>query len=139
MTGGKKSTDAGLSNADRKDLRGREAKEAIADNEAAQRAFQGNRDRLRQERLAREAAAGPMVAPTPELPDDTPIERVIFPARIQNALRAVNLKTVGEARETSDETLIGLPDFGRGSLAELREKLGLPSTAGVRPLGNKPT
>jgi hypothetical protein len=139
MTGGKKSTDAGLSSAERKDLRGREAKEAIADHEAAQRAFQGNRDRLRQERLAREAAAGPMVAPSPELPDDTPIERVIFPARIQNAFRAVNLKTVGEARETSDETLISLPDFGRGSLTELREKLGVPSTAGVRPLGNKPT
>jgi DNA-directed RNA polymerase alpha subunit len=139
MTGGKKSTDAGLSNAERKELRGREAKEAMADHEDARRALQGNRERLREERLAREAAAGPMVAPTPELPDDTPIERVIFPARIQNALRAVNLKTVGEVRETSDETLISLPDFGRGSLTELREKLGLPSTAGVRPLGNKPT
>jgi DNA-directed RNA polymerase alpha subunit len=138
MTGGKKSTDPGLSNADRKDLRDREAKEAIADHKAAQRAFQGNRDRLRQERLAREAAAGPMVAPTPELPDDTPIERVIFPARIQNVLQAADLKTVGEVREISDETLISLPDFGKGSLSELREKLGLPSTDGVRPLGKKP-
>jgi DNA-directed RNA polymerase alpha subunit len=138
MTDGKKSTDPGLSNADRKDLRGREAKEAIADHEAAQRAFQGNRDRLRQERLAREAAAGPMVAPTPELPDDTPIERVIFPARIQNVLQAADLKTVGEVREISDETLISLPDFGKGSLSELREKLGLPSTDGVRPMGKKP-
>jgi hypothetical protein len=39
MTGGKKSTDPGLSNAERKDLRGREAKEAIADHEEAQRAY----------------------------------------------------------------------------------------------------
>jgi DNA-directed RNA polymerase alpha subunit len=139
MTGGKKSTDPGLSIAERKELRSREAKEAIADHEEAQRASTANRERLREERLAREAAAGPMVAPTPELPDDTPIERVIFPARIQNALRAVNLKTVGDVRETSDETLISLPDFGRGSLTDLREKLGLPSTDGVRPLGNKPT
>jgi DNA-directed RNA polymerase alpha subunit len=85
------------------------------------------------------SAAGPMVAPAPELPDDTPIERVIFPARIQNALRAVSLKTVGEVREVSDEALIGLPDFGRGSLVDLREKLGLPSEDGVRLLGKKPT
>jgi DNA-directed RNA polymerase alpha subunit len=139
MTAGKKSTDAGLSNAERKDLRSREAKEAIADHEQAQRASNANRERLREERLAREAAAGPMVARAPELPDDTPIERVIFPARIQNALRAVSLKTVGEVREVSDEALIGLPDFGRGSLDDLREKLGLPSEDGVRPLGKKPT
>jgi hypothetical protein len=103
MTGGKKSTDPGLSNADRKELRGREAKEAIADHEEAQRAFLGNRERLREERLAREAAAAPMAAFTPEQPDDMPIERLIFSARIQNALRAVDLKTVGEVREASDE------------------------------------
>jgi DNA-directed RNA polymerase alpha subunit len=138
MTGRKKSTDAGLSNAERKELRGRDAKEAIADHEEAQRALHGNRERLREERLAREAAAGPMVAPTPELSDDMPIERVIFSTRIQNALRAADLKTVGEVREISDETLISLPDFGRGLLSDLREKLGLPSTNGVRPLGKKP-
>ena len=75
-----------------------------------------------------------MLPPTPELPDDTPIERVIFPTRIQNVLRAADLKTVGEVREVSDETLISLPDFGKGSLSDLREKLGLPSTDGVRPV-----
>ena len=53
------------------------------------------------ERLVREAAEGPMVAPKTELPDDTPIERVIFSTRIQNALRAAGLKTVGEVREVS--------------------------------------
>jgi DNA-directed RNA polymerase alpha subunit len=138
MTGGKKSTDPGLSNAERKALREREAKEAIADHEETQRALHVNRERLREERLAREAAAGPMVAPTAELPDDTPIERVLFPTRIQNALRTAGLQTVGEVRETSDETLISLPAFGKSSLADLREKLGLPSTDGVRPLGKKP-
>ena len=139
MTGGKKSTDPGLSNAERKDLRGREAKEAIADHEEAQRALHVNRERLREERLAREAAEGPMVAPTPELPDDTPIERVLFSTRIQNALRAAGLKTVGEVREISDEALLALPDFGKASVAHLRQTLGLPSTDGVRPLGKKPT
>jgi DNA-directed RNA polymerase alpha subunit len=89
--------------------------------------------------MGREAAAGPMVAPTPELPDDIPIERVLFSTRIQNALRAADLKTVGEVREISDETLIGLPDFGRGSLSNLRTKLGLPSTDGVRPTSKTPT
>jgi hypothetical protein len=52
-------------------------------------------------------------------------------------LRAADLKTVGEVREISDETLISLPDFGEGSLSDLRRKLGLPSTDGVRSLGKK--
>ena len=85
-----------------------------------------------------EGLESPMLAPTPELPDDTPIERVLFSTRIQNALRAADLKTVGEVREISDETLISLPDFGKGSLSDLRKKLGLPSTDGVRPLSKKP-
>jgi DNA-directed RNA polymerase alpha subunit len=139
MIDNKKSTDPGLSAVERKELRGREAKEAIADHKEAQRALHVNRERLREERLAREAVEGPMVAPTPELPDDTPIERVLFSTRIQNALRAAGLTTVGEVRETSDETLISLPAFGNSSLTDLREKLGLPSTDGVRPLGKKPT
>jgi DNA-directed RNA polymerase alpha subunit len=139
MSNNKKSTDPGLSAAERKELRDREAQEAIAEHEDAQKAFHENRERLRNERLVREAAEGPMVVPTPELPDDTLIERVLFPIRIRNALRAADLKTVGEVREVSDETLISLPDFGKSSLADLREKLGLASTDGVRPLGKKPT
>ena len=139
MIDDKKSTDPGLSAAERKTLRGHEAREAIADRESARKAFHENRERLREERRGRETAAGPMVAPTPELPDDIPIERVLFPTRIQNALRAADLKTVGEVRETSDEILIGLPDFGRGSLSNLRIKLGLPSTDGVRPTSKTPT
>src|SRR4030081_3898142 len=73
MIDDKKSTDPGLSAAERKTLRNREAREAIADHEEAQRALHGNLERLREERLAREAAAGPMLYPAPELPDDTPI------------------------------------------------------------------
>jgi hypothetical protein len=72
MTDNKKSTDPGLSAAERKELREREAQEAIADHEEAQRTFHENRERLREERLRREAAAGPMLYPAPELPDDTP-------------------------------------------------------------------
>ena len=72
--------------------------------------------------------------PTPELPDDTPIREVQFPTRIKNALFAAGLKTVGEVRETSDKALLAIPDFGKTSVAQLRETLGLPSRDGVRPL-----
>src|ERR1700682_4119378 len=90
MSENEKSTDPGLSAAERKELRGREAKEAVADHEAAQQAFHENRERLREERLAREAAAGAarggggarrgglFFFPAPELPDDTLIENVRF-------------------------------------------------------------
>lgn len=137
MSGKERSTDPGLSAAERKNLRAREAQEAIADHYDARKAFHENRERLRGERLVREAAAGPMLAPTPELPDDMPIDRVIFSTRIQNALRAAGLRIVGEVREVSDENLISLPDFGKSSLSDLREKLGLPSTDGVRPREQK--
>jgi hypothetical protein len=87
MTDNKKSTDPGLSAAERKELRGHEAKEAIADHEDAQKAFHENRERLREERLEREAAAGPMLCPTPELQDITLIENVRFSTRVRNALQ----------------------------------------------------
>jgi len=58
MSENEKSTDPGLSAVERKELRGREAKEAVADHEAAQQAFHENRERLREERLAREAGRG---------------------------------------------------------------------------------
>jgi hypothetical protein len=37
-----------------------------------------------------------LIDPTPELPDDTPIENVQFPTHIRNVLAAAGLKTVGE-------------------------------------------
>jgi len=69
----------------------------------------------------------------PELPDDTPIDRVRFPARIINALRQAGVQTVGEIREASDGTLLRFQDLGKGSLSYLRNTLGLPSSGGVRP------
>jgi hypothetical protein len=75
-----------------------------------------------------------LLDPTPELPDDTLIEDVRFATRIRNALHAARLKTVGEVREASDEMLLSLQDdLGQGSVAHLRETLGLPSCDGVRP------
>jgi DNA-directed RNA polymerase alpha subunit len=74
------------------------------------------------------------LAPTPELPDDTPIERVRFPTRIRNVLDIAGLRTVGDVREISDDTLLSFQDVGKGSVAYLRETLGLPSCDGVRPV-----
>src|SRR5712672_816213 len=139
MIDDKKSTDLGLSAAERKTLRNREARKAIVDHDEAQRALHGNLERLREERLGREAAAGPMLYPAPELPDDTPVENVRFATRIRKALHAAGMKTIGDVREVSDAALLGLPDFGSGSLSYLRETLGLPSTDGVRPKIKKPT
>ncbi len=71
--------------------------------------------------------------PTPELPDDTPIARVRHPIRIKNVLEAAGLKTIGEVRETADDTLLSSYDFSKGSVVPRREILGLPSCHGVRP------
>ena len=137
MSGIRKSTDFGLSNAERKTLRATEAQEAMSDHDDAQNAFNENRERLRQARLEREAAAGPMLFPAPELPDDTLVENVRFSTRIRNALNSSGLKTVGEIREAPDATLLSLQDLGKSSVTHLRETLGLPSTDGVRP-GKRP-
>jgi DNA-directed RNA polymerase alpha subunit len=76
--------------------------------------------------------------PTPELPDDTPLDSFELPTRIRNVLAAEGLKTVGDIREASDAMLLSLQDLGKGSVAHLRETLGLRSTDGVRPFGKKP-
>jgi hypothetical protein len=52
---------------------------------------------------------------------------------------AAGLETVGEVRETADETLLSFQDLGKSSVAHIRETLGLPSADGVRPAGEKPT
>ena len=77
--------------------------------------------------------------PTPELPDNTPLPEVQFPTRIKNALFAAGLKTVGEVRETSDEALLSLPDFGKG-LGRPPSRDAWPAVdRRVRPTGKKPT
>jgi hypothetical protein len=119
----------------RKSFRQVDAKAAMTEHETAERAFSNNRERLRAERMAREAVEGPMLYPAPELSDDTPIEKVRLSSRIRNGVLAAGWKTVGEIREASDATLLSLPDLGKGSVSYLRDTLGLPSTDGVRPRG----
>ena len=71
-----------------------------------------------------ERPAGPILYPAPELPDDTPIENVRFSTRIRNAVTAVGWKTVGEIREASDATLLGLPQrrIDRGAAYVLEKR-----------------
>jgi DNA-directed RNA polymerase alpha subunit len=109
----------------------------MSDHDDAEKAFHDNRERLRAARLAREAETGPMLYPAPELPDGMPVDNVQFSKRIRNAITAAGLKTIGEIREASDATLLSLQDLGPGSVARLRETLGLPSKDGVRPIGLK--
>lgn len=69
----------------------RQAEPEVSEHAKAQQAFGANRERLRDERLAREAAASPDLAPSPELPDDTLLTSVRLPSRVQNALPASRL------------------------------------------------
>jgi DNA-directed RNA polymerase alpha subunit len=86
-----------------------------------------NAPRLDRHRCAggeREMSEPNKVDPTPGLPDDTPISDVELPARIRNVLVAAGLETVGEVRETADETLLSFQDLGKSSVAHIRETLG---------------
>jgi DNA-directed RNA polymerase alpha subunit len=135
MSGIRKSTDARLTNAERKSMRESEAQEAMSDHGDAEKAFHDNRERLRTARLAREAATGPMLYPALGLPDETPIVNVRFSIRITNALNAAGVKTVGEIREASDATLLSFQDLGATSIARLRETLGQPQSGTLKAKG----
>ena len=63
-----------------------------------------------------------LIDPTPELRDNTPIENVQMPTRIRNALAAAGLKTVGDVRKTSDETLLCLPESSDKALTHMLAK-----------------
>ena len=73
-----------------------------------------------------------MIVPSPELPDDLLIASVELPPKVQQALTAAGLRTVGEVREAPDMKILQIQDLGESSLAILRKTLGLPSSLGVR-------
>ena len=78
-----------------------------------------------------------MVDPTPVLPDETPIDRVRFPTRIHNVLAAAGLKTVGEVRETADETLLSFQNLGPDSVTHLRKTLACRRLMGSGPASRR--
>jgi len=61
----------------------------------------------------------------PDLPDDTLVEMVRLPTRIQNAVKFAGLKTIGDIRETADEAFASIPDLGPGSIKWIRAQLGV--------------
>jgi len=60
----------------------------------------------------------------PNVPDDTLLETVRLPTRIRNAVNYAGIKTVGELRETTDESLVSIPNLGNGSIKWLRKRVG---------------
>ena len=130
------------SQAERKAFRDLDAREAMAEYDRAQTAFHDNHERLRSERLAREAAdpaGGKLVVPTPQLPDDTPIDKLQLTARIREALHAGGLRTVGEIRGKSDQQLLSIRDLGSGSVAHLRASLSVAPVRAVTQAENSDT
>ena len=67
----------------------------------------------------------------PELPDDTLVEMVRLPVRIRKAIQCAGLKTIGELRDTTDETFARIPKLGPGSIKWLRERLSRGITGRV--------
>lgn len=66
-------------------------------------------------------AAGPTAIPQKVY--DTPIEELDLSVRAYNCLKRVGITKVGQVLEMSEEDLLGVRNFGRKSLDELREKL----------------
>lgn len=60
----------------------------------------------------------------PNLPDDTLIQMVRLPTRIRNAMAYAGIRTIGELRETTDESLVSIPNLGPGSIEWLRKRVG---------------
>jgi len=129
MSDNEKSTDPGLSTAERKAQRSQEAQEAIADHEDAQKAFHENRSAYGKNVCGGRQPRGRCSIRRQNFPT-THFEQVRFSIRIRNALNAGGMKTIGEVRETSDDNLLSLQDLGPSSISYLRETLGLPQPTG---------
>ena len=65
-----------------------------------------------------------MIEPSPYLSDETLLQGVKLPTRIQNALASAGLRTVGGVRETSSSDLLTFQDVGKKSITVIRELLG---------------
>lgn len=61
--------------------------------------------------------------PTPELPDEIPIEQIRLPKHVRHTLSDAGLKTVGDVRRAATETLREL-HMNRGAVEYLRATLG---------------
>ena len=113
----------------RKAFRQVDAEKAMTEHEIAQKAFSANRERLKAERLAREAAGTlPRYDPDPNLPDSVSIDLIRLRPSTKRAVLAAGFKTAGDVRRASDEVLLSIPRLGKGSLTGLRNALGRRET-----------
>jgi hypothetical protein len=62
--------------------------------------------------------------PPNPLTDDMPVSSLPFSVRTDNCLIYAGLATVGELRKCSEANLLGIPNFGRVSLEEVRQVIG---------------
>lgn len=63
-----------------------------------------------------------------------PVAEIAFSPRVRNALQKLNVVTLGDLVQKSEEEMLALPNFGRTSLREVKEFLsskGLAISAGV--------
>ena len=56
--------------------------------------------------------------------DDTPIEELELGVRSYNCLKREGVETVGDLIRKSEQELMCIPNFGRKSIEEVRERLG---------------
>jgi hypothetical protein len=81
-----------------------------------------------------------MIDPSPELPDDMPIASVELPPKVQQALIAAGLRTIGKIRETSDTEILRIQNLGQSSLNFLRTLWGCrPPWESETPFQYQPT
>ena len=64
-----------------------------------------------------------LLHPSPEIPDDVPIEQIRLPLSIRRTLAATGLKTVVDVRKSSNELLLR-SGLDRGVVDYIRATLG---------------
>jgi hypothetical protein len=65
-----------------------------------------------------------LIAPSPDVPDQTKINDVLLPFRIATILNRAGFRTVGEIRKASDSELLRQPRISHIGVAYLRRTLG---------------
>ncbi len=74
-----------------------------------------------------------MVA-TYDSPDETPINEFWLSVRARNCLLSEGLSTAGDVRRTKDWQLLGIPNLGLATLAEIRHQIRGHPTPRLKPL-----
>lgn len=67
-----------------------------------------------------------------EPPDETPVDELEIGVRAFNCLNGDGIKAIGQLRARSDSRLLEIPNFGRGSLAEVKQALWRHAMRGAR-------